>query len=200
MSQTALDHLKTEPHLAAVIAQTELPDIPYREPTVYESLVRAIVYQQLSGKAAATIYHRFLDLFQDHTPHPDLVLAYEVEELRGVGLSRQKATYIQNVARHFFEKQYAENYWETQSDEAIVRELTEIKGVGEWTVQMLLMFTLQRPDVLPLRDLAIRNRAIQLFELEADSKREMDQKIIAATQPWRPHRTLACRYLWAWQD
>lgn len=197
--KTALPHLKSEPKIASVIAQTELQPIPYRDPGVYANLVRAIVFQQLSGKAASTIYARFLNLFQDRFPHPDLVLGMEIEDLRSVGLSRQKANYIQNVARHFFERKIEPGRWEHLSDEDIIKELTEIKGVGEWTVQMLLMFTLERPDVLPLKDLAVRNRAIELFELEADTKREMDRKIIAATEPWRPYRTLACRYLWSWK-
>ena len=199
MPHTPLDHLRREPRLAAVIAQTELPELPHRELSVYESLLRAIVYQQLSGKAAGTIHGRFLKLFQTGRPHPDLLLALDLPELRTVGLSKQKASYLKNVAQYFSDKKISDEYWKTQSDESIVEELTTIKGVGEWTVQMLLMFTLQRPDVLPLRDLAIRNRAVELFDLTAASKLEMDQKIIAATESWRPYRTLACRYLWAWK-
>ena len=183
--------------MATLIETTTLPERPDRGYDVYRSLVRAIVGQQLSGKAAATIYGRFLMLFAEQYPHPDLVLACSTEELRAVGLSGQKAGYIQNVARYFQERHFPEGYWQSLGNEEIVRELTAIKGVGEWTVQMILMFTLARPDVFPLNDLVVRNRAVELLGVSGTTKRELHRKLVEASQVWSPYRTVACLYLWA---
>ena len=180
-----------------LIETTTLPERPDRGQDVYGSLVRAIVGQQLSGKAAATIYGRFLTLFEQQVPHPDLVLACTPEELRAVGLSGQKAGYIQNVARYFLEGHFSKDYWQTRSDAEIIRELTAIKGVGEWTVQMLLMFTLRRPDVFPINDLVIRRRAAEVLRVSGATKREMSKNLLVASEVWAPYRTVACLYLWA---
>ncbi|MEN0006315.1 MAG: DNA-3-methyladenine glycosylase 2 family protein, partial [Bacteroidota bacterium] len=155
---------------------------------------------QLSGKAAGTIHRRFLELFPDGYPHPDTIQTFELADLRAVGLSRQKASYIQNVAEYFLEHKLLDRDWTTASDEAILKELTAIKGVGKWTVQMILMFTLQRKDVFPVDDLGIQQAIQLLFGLEELKGRELKKKMQEVAAPWRPYRTVASLYLWRWKD
>lgn len=195
---TVLDHLRKDPKLSAVINSTEI-SWPASDGDVYAQLVRSIVYQQLSGKAAATIHGRFLELFADGYPHPDTVLSFEIPDLRAVGLSRQKASYIQNVAAYFLEHRLLGKDWSDTPDEAIIKQLTEIKGIGKWTVQMILMFTLNRPDILPTDDLGIQQAMQRLFELEL-SGRALKQQMLELSEPWRPYRTTASLYLWRWKD
>ncbi|RMF01400.1 MAG: DNA-3-methyladenine glycosylase 2 family protein [Bacteroidetes bacterium] len=189
---------QADARLVQVFRNTEIAPLTLTD-DVYGRLIRAIVFQQLSGKAATTIYHRFLALFDAQYPHPEAVLQMDLAALRQVGLSKQKAAYIQNAAGHFAEHHLLATDWNNWTDEAILKELTQIKGVGEWTVQMILIFTLGRPDVLPTADLAIQQCMQQLYGLEGRGKALARQMIVAA-EPWRPHRSLVTRYLWRWRD
>ncbi len=119
--------------------------------------------------------------------------------MRQVGLSRQKASYIKNVANFFLEEKIDSKDWAAKIDEDILETLTQIKGVGTWTVEMILMFTLDRQDVFPVGDLGIQNAMIALYDIKGD-KKELKSKLIEIAEPWKPHRTLACRYLWEWKD
>ncbi|MFQ5448406.1 MAG: DNA-3-methyladenine glycosylase family protein [Saprospiraceae bacterium] len=166
---------------------------------VYFDLLRSIVSQQLSGKAAATIHGRFLDLFQDRIPHPAILRKLEPEALRAAGLSRQKSSYLQNVAAFFENENVSEERLRQMSGEAVIRYLTQIKGVGKWTVEMILMFTLQRPDVLPVDDLGIQNAITELYELEEKGK-ALREKMVEIAAPWRPYRSYACYFLWQYKD
>lgn len=198
MEAIIFKHLSKDPLLKKAITAVDLPE--YKpETTVYGSLLRSIISQQLSVKAAATIYGRFVDLFDSKTPPPALILGKTMEELRAVGLSKQKAGYMQNIA-HFAQQNNLDKIdWTTYSDEEIITLLTQIKGVGVWTVQMILMFTLQRPDVLPTADLGIQQAIQQLYGLDEKGKLLIAKmKEIAA--PWSPYRTTACLYLWRWKD
>lgn len=191
-------HLFKDPLLKKAITAVELHESK-PETTVYGSLLRSIISQQLSVKAAATIYGRFVDLFNDKTPDPALVLEKSVEDLRAVGLSKQKAGYMHNIAAFAQQHNLEKTDWSTYSDEEIITFLTQIKGVGVWTVQMILMFTLQRPDVLPTADLGIQQAIQQLYGLEETGKALITKmKEIAA--PWSPYQTTACLYLWRWKD
>lgn len=196
MKKAIKQHLNRDKRLAELIKTIELPQ-SNPDGDVYFALTRSIVSQQLSTKAAATIYGRFLDLFDNRYPDIETVLNFSIEELRAVGLSRQKASYIQNVAT-FFQRKAAVD-WLKLSDDEIIDQLTEIKGVGKWTVEMILMFTLERLDVLPLGDLAIRNRMIQLYEVTITG-RALKPDLTEIAESWRPYRSVACRYLWAWGD
>ena len=162
------------------------PLTPLEAPTLqsdlYLSLVRAIVYQQLSGKVANVIFTRFLNLFHEQYPTQTLLHQMPVEQLRTVGLSNAKANYINAL-----------------SDEDIVQHLTQIKGVGKWTAQMLLIFDLARPDVFPINDLAVRNAVIKMYAL-TDTGKQLDQQILNIAQNWQPNRSMAARYLWHWLD
>jgi DNA-3-methyladenine glycosylase II len=196
MKKAIKQHLNRDKRLAELIKTIELPQ-SNPDGDVYFALTRSIVSQQLSTKAAATIYGRFLDLFDNRYPNIETVLNFSIEELRAVGLSRQKASYIQNVAT-FFQRKAAVD-WSKLSDDEIIDQLTEIKGVGKWTVEMILIFTLERLDVLPLGDLAIRNRMIQLYEVTITG-RALKPELTEIAESWRPYRSVACQYLWAWGD
>lgn len=193
------DYLRQDKQLATLIDTLELP-VLVSDGDVYAALTRSIVSQQLSTKAASTIYGRFLNLFENNYPDRNTVLNYSIEELRAVGLSRQKASYIQNVAAFFQEHEKASpTEWSTMSDEAIIDYLTQIKGVGKWTVEMILMFTLNRLDVLPLDDLAIRTRMVKLYNVQ-ETGRQLKPALTKIAESWKPYRSVACRYLWLWAD
>lgn len=199
MTNEILLHLSLDPKMKKVVETTTLPVYDTARSDLYYNLIRAIVGQQLSGKAASTIFGRFINLFADAYPHPDEVLALDMPTLRSVGLSRQKASYIVNVAEFFEKEQLHDKDWSDMDDNAIIKYLTTIKGVGKWTVQMILMFTLNRPDVLPLDDLGIQQGMMLLYDFEAKG-RELKKKMTEIAETWRPYRSWACRYVWAWKD
>jgi DNA-3-methyladenine glycosylase II len=184
--------------LAEVIAAVgALPDArdgrPDREDH-YGALVRAIVGQQLSVAAARAIYGRLTDRFDGKPPTPQQILEDEPEELRAAaGLSRAKVSFLRSLAEHVLSGELELERLDELDDDAAISELVAVKGLGTWTAHMFLMFHLERADVLPVGDLGIRRaieRAYGLDELpEASAMEEI-------AQPWRPYRTLACRYLW----
>jgi DNA-3-methyladenine glycosylase II len=198
MDFTILKHLSQDPVLKKLIEAIDIPKLSSKG-DLYEDLIRSIVSQQLSIKAASTIYVRFLDLFTDGYAYPEEVMALDLPGLRSVGLSRQKASYIQNVADFFVREKLEQKDWSVLNDEEIIEYLTQIKGVGTWTVQMILMFTLERPDVFPVGDLGIRNSMIRLYGVEENGK-QLKPKLVELAEQWRPYRTFACRYLWQWKD
>ncbi len=198
MTPAILLHLSKDNQLKNVLESVEM--IHWGGGTdVYFDLLESIVSQQLSVKAAATIHKRFVGLFEDGFPHPEKLLALDVPTLRAVGLSNQKAGYMQNVADFFVKEKLQDTDWAALTDEEIVQKLTQIKGVGRWTVEMILMFTLQRPDIFPIDDLGIRQAMIRLYGLEETGK-ALRTRLVELAEPWRPYRTHACRYLWKWKD
>ncbi|HEX5852715.1 MAG TPA: DNA-3-methyladenine glycosylase [Solirubrobacteraceae bacterium] len=160
----------------------------------YGALVRAIAGQQLSVAAARTIYNRLTARFEDRAPTPEEILADDPEELRAAaGFSRAKVSYLRSLAEHALSGELELDRLDDLSDEQAIAELVAVKGLGVWTAHMFLMFQLERPDVLPVGDLGIRRaieRAYGLDALPAPAAMEL------IAEPWRPHRTLACRYLW----
>ncbi len=190
----AIKHLKKDKKLKRLIEMTQLKD-SIKSKSCYEALVKSIVSQQLSVKAAASIYGRLLTLAKKPITKP-AILSLSHDQLRSVGLSNSKANYVKNVANFFQENNITDTQLIKASDEDIISLLTQIKGVGVWTVQMMLMFQLDRPDVLPLGDLEIRKQIINLYDIRKEGKK-LYPAIEAAAEPWRPYRTLACRYLWA---
>jgi len=190
-----LDHLSQDPILKKLIGLCELKPRP-GQPTVYEALIRSINFQQLSGASATAIHGRFLQLFPDQYPHPQLVIEHSQDTLRSAGLSRQKAQYVQNAAQFFLENELMETDWEKMADKDIIHLLTQIKGVGKWTVEMILMFTLNRPDVLPLDDLVVKNSMIELYNVKDLRGKALTRKLLEIAEPWRPYRSTASRYLW----
>lgn len=159
-------------------------------------LCASIMGQQLSTKVAAVIYQRFLNLFKAKHPKPADILGVPHEALRGIGLSNAKAVYIKNVCTFFLEHKLTDAKIYTLSNEEILALLTQIKGVGQWTVEMLLMFTLARPDVFSTGDLGLQKAIVKLYQLEYANTRELCEKMSRIADQWSPYRTYACRYLW----
>jgi DNA-3-methyladenine glycosylase II len=185
--------------MANIIAATPLlPIASTKVPDIYLSLLNSIVSQQLSTKAAATIYDRFLNLFEHKYPTAATLLATDIDDLRKAGLSQQKANYLKNVAAYHLEKTIDFEQLSQQTDEEIIAALTTIKGVGKWTVEMLLMFVLHRPNVFPIDDLVIRKKIILAYDV-AETGKALYPRLTEIATAWEPHRTLACRYLWAWK-
>lgn len=165
------------------------------EPTdLFNSLARSIIYQQLSGKAAAAIHRRFLQLYPDAAAlTAEMILNTPDEQLRSVGLSRSKVLYIKDLAQRIQIGLPTVAELEAMDDEAIIRLLTQVKGIGRWTVQMLLIFRMRRWDVLPVDDLGIRAGIRRIYELpELPDKKTIEKY----GQAWKPYRSIASWYLW----
>ena len=158
------------------------------------ALVGAIVSQQLSTKAAATIFGRLLALFPDHViPGPEAIAAIDDQALRSVGLSGQKVSYLRDLSARLSDGRLVLEDLDTLDDEAVIERLVAVKGFGRWTAEMFLMFRLHRPDVLPVGDLGIVNAVQRLYGLR---KRPDPKKLMKLGEPWRPYRSVACWYLW----
>jgi DNA-3-methyladenine glycosylase II len=163
----------------------------------YGALLRSIVGQQLSTKAARTIYGRMLELFDGHAPTPKQLLAADPEKIRAAGLSRPKIGYLRDLAQHVEDGELELERLDELPDEEVIEQLTAVKGIGEWSAHMFLMFHLGRPDVLPVGDQGIRNAIKTQYRLRKMPDAKRMEKIAG---PWRPHRTLACLYLWSSLD
>lgn len=194
----AISHLKKDPALQGILDKVAVPDFT-PSGKVYYDLLESIVSQQLSTKVATVIFNRLLALFPDGYPHPQQLIDIESDRLRSVGLSNQKASYLQNVARFSLENDLENHAWHTLSDAEVIAFLTKIKGVGQWTVEMILMFTLGRPDVFPIDDLGIQQAMTRLYQLE-ESGKNLKKRMLELAQPWQPYRTVASRFLWRWKD
>lgn len=166
------------------------PKFEDRSTFLYEELVEAIVSQQLSVKAAATIFGRFKALFGKKFPTPKQVLAMEDDKLRACGISYPKISYIKAIAQAFADKQIDLKKITKLTNEEIIIELTKIKGVGRWTAEMMLIFVLNRPDVFSIGDLGLRNAITRLYGIT--DKKEMEK----LAESWSPHRSTASWYLW----
>jgi DNA-3-methyladenine glycosylase II len=191
----AVTHLKrADPKLARVITDVGPCRMTVRaEGTHFEAVARAIVFQQLSGKAAGTIHRRFHGLYGDRAPEPHELLATSDETLRGVGLSRQKIGYLRDLADRVAAGDVPLDHIETLGDDDVVAALTRVKGVGRWTAQMFLMFRLGRPDVLPDLDLGVQTAIQRAYRLR---KRPSPKDVLRIGAPWAPWRSVASWYLW----
>lgn len=195
----AIDYLQgVDPILAPAIQKYGPPSLqPHRN--YYEALVGEIISQQLSVKAAHSIHGRFLELFGGTFPNPQTILQKDIEELRTAGLSRAKATYIRDLAERIIAGSVQFEHLDNLDNTSIIAELTAVKGIGEWTSHMFLMFCMGRLDVLAYGDLGIRVGISELYEL--DSLPSPDQvKELAEKRHWHPYETVACWYIWASRD
>ena len=198
VSDEALDHLaRSDDVMAALIEQFGPLDLEERRAgrpaDAYGALLRSIVGQQLSVKAARSIYERLVDLFGGSTPSPRELLDADPETVRSVGLSRPKVKYIRDLAQHVEDGSLHLESLDDMSDEAVIAELTAVKGLGEWTAHMFLMFHLRRPDVLPVGDLGVRRAVERHYGLEDMPDAETLARL---GERWAPYRTLAALYLW----
>jgi DNA-3-methyladenine glycosylase II len=193
--RAAVDHLRqNDPILAKVIDTHPLPNFtPHTE--YYQELVESIISQQLSVKAAATILDRFKQLFTREFPTPSEILEKDIETYRAVGVSRQKAGYIRDLAEKVENGTVQFSHLDTLSNQEVVDELVQIKGVGVWTVHMFLMFCMGRLDVLPTGDLGIKNGIYALYKLKEKPSPEAMEKIARAYH-WHPYETIASWYVW----
>ncbi|MFK7971903.1 MAG: DNA-3-methyladenine glycosylase [Bacteroidia bacterium] len=196
MNELVEAHLRKDPKMSSVLDVVRPYELALEQRTVFEATVRAIVGQQISTKAAAKIYERLIDLMGRERPAPAKILDATEEELRAVGLSRQKISYVKSIAT-FFEEQSHD--WDNLSDDEAVKLLVSIRGVGEWTAQMVLMFTLGREDVFAPGDLGIQLAMKELYGVYGKGK-ALERALTEIAEPWRPYRSYACRALWPWRD
>jgi DNA-3-methyladenine glycosylase II len=193
-----LDHLSKDKHL-----ETLLVGHPTLKPGVTDNiwlqLSKAIVSQQLSIKVADVIWKRFLALFGGE-PTPQKVLQMEVERMKSVGLSNAKASYIHNIARFSIENGMDAQLLQPMTDTEVIAYLTQIKGVGVWTAEMLLMFSLGREDVFSAGDLGIQQAMIRLYKLSPTDKKKLKDRMLKISEKWSPYRTYACLHLWHHKD
>jgi 3-methyladenine DNA glycosylase/8-oxoguanine DNA glycosylase len=199
MSKRAISHLSSDPVMSALIEKVGIIRLCPRRLLPFQSLAHAIFHQQLNSNAAGTILERFKGLFPDNEfPTPGQVARASVDRLRTAGLSRPKASYIIDLAKRC-DAGLIPSVCDCDSlnDEEIIARLTEIKGIGRWTVEMFLIFNLGRPDVLPVHDLGVR-RGFQI----SHKKRKLPtpEQLAKHGVRWAPHRTMAARYLWRAAD
>ncbi|MFT3682349.1 MAG: DNA-3-methyladenine glycosylase 2 family protein [Ferruginibacter sp.] len=192
-------HLSRDKKLKKVIELQE-PYILKKRKQVWLHLCGSIMSQQLSTKVADVIYKRFLNLYPRKKPTLQLIIDTPFETLRGIGLSNAKTNYVKNVCVFFLENDLSDAALHKMSNEELIKKLTEIKGVGQWTVEMILMFSLGREDVFALDDLGIQQAVAKLYKLDTANKKELKQKMHEVSLKWSPYRTYACRYLWGWKD
>ena len=189
--------LKKDPTLQDLFYDPPIENL-YPESNYFQSIVRSIVYQQLSGKAAKKIHERFINIFKlGKYPNPKDVLNISGEKLKSVGLSYMKVGYIKNLAIYFIENPKVISTLDQKSDQEIINLISSIKGVGVWTVQMFLMFTLNRPDIFPVTDLALQKGYSAYYKKKSlvDPK-----KMLNHSKEWIPHRTTMSLYLWRYLE
>ena len=188
----AINHLKqADPVMASIIEQVGHYQMQHSDPT-FEALIRSIVYQQLNGKAAGTIFGRLAAAASDPLT-PEAVLRLTHEELRAVGLSTQKAKYVHDLAEQTNRNEIDFPALLNMDDQQVIDVLTQVKGVGVWTVHMFLMFSLQRPNILPTGDLGIRNAVKKAYRMR---KTPTPADIVKRAKPWHPYCSVASWYLW----
>lgn len=186
----------TDPKIIKVSSKITLPEIT-KTKDIYLDMVEIIISQQLSGNVAKVIYNRFLELFKDKYPSPKELLSIDALKLREAGLSQAKTNYVKNLAEFALSNDLSLSYIDSLSDDEIVELLTKVKGVGKWSVEMLLIFSLDRPDVFPYDDLVIKKSMIEIYGIKKEGK-DLISKMIKTSEKWKPNRTYATRLLWAY--
>src|SRR5829696_332088 len=192
-------HLSKDSKLRKVLADQDAVELTPRK-NIPLRLCASIMSQQLSTKVAKVIFHRFLDLYKGKEPSPQQIAATPLETLRAIGLSNAKAQYVLNVAQFAIENKLDDKKLKKMSNEEIIALLTQIKGVGQWTVEMLLMFTLGREDVFAVDDYGIQTAMKKLYNLDDSNKKLFKEALLKRSQKWKPYRTYACMHLWRWKD
>ena len=195
--EAGIDFLKRDKNMKVLIEKFGSPNFKIGQ-DYFQSLLRSIVFQQLNGKAAQTIYERFVSLIPATSNLcPNEVLKLDKDDMRKAGLSFQKINYVRNLADYFENNSFNKKNVDRMTDEEISKELIQIKGIGQWTVDMFLMSTLNREDILPYGDLGIQKGIMKILKMKKlPSNEEMEN----CSKKWRPFRSIACWYLWRMTD
>ena len=191
-------HLQKDKQLATILGNEVHQLVLHKN--IPLKLMASIMSQQLSTKVAAVIFKRFLDIYDGKEPTSQQVLDTPFDVLRSIGLSNNKVKYIQNVAAFCIEHGITDTKLMQMGNEEIIDLLVQIKGVGQWTVEMLLMFSLGREDVFAVDDLGIQQGMERLFKLDANNKKLLKAKMMELSEPWKPYRSYACLHIWKWKD
>ncbi len=192
-------HLSKDKKLKKIIGGAAPVELKQRT-NICLRLCASIMSQQLSTKVAEVIFKRFLQLYGGEEPTPAQISATPHEALRGIGLSNAKATYVHNVAAFAAAHNLSDAALQKMPDDEIIALLTQIKGIGRWTVEMLLMFTLAREDIFAADDYGIQMAMLKLYKLDDSNKKELRENMLKISQRWQPYRTYACLHLWRWKD
>ena len=193
-----LSVLEKDPIAKNIILQTEIESLSLGKSDLYISMTEAILSQQLSVKASDTIIKRYFNLFPNAVPTAEKVLQLEDDLIRSVGVSYQKISYLKSLSAFHIENGINRDKLDKMSDYEIIDYLLPIKGVGKWTVEMMLIFTLQRPDVFPVDDLAICQKMVQLYGLTETGK-ALKMKLIDIAKNWSPYRSMVTRSIWKYK-
>ena len=193
------NHLLKDKRLKKFIEQHEGFTLKKRR-NICIYLCASIMSQQLSTKVADVIYKRFLNIYAGKEPTPQQIIDTPFETLRGIGLSNAKVNYVQNVARFTLEQGMDLKTLNKMENEEVITYLTQIKGVGRWTVEMLLMFALGREDVFSVDDLGLQNAIAVIYKLDREDKKQFKADLLKISAKWSPYRTYACIHLWHWKD
>lgn len=191
-------HLQKDKKLARAIGD-DLHELKLHK-NIPVRIMASIISQQLSTKVAKVIFKRFLELYNGKEPRPQQVLDTPDASLRSIGLSNAKVTYVKNVAAFCIEHKITDRKLLAMENEAIIELLVQIKGIGRWSVEMLLMFSLGREDVFAVDDLGIQQAMCRMYKIDASDKKAMKEKMLQIAAKWSPYRTYACLHLWRWKD
>ncbi len=193
------DHLSKDKKLKKLVENGNPHQLKKRK-NICIYLCASIMSQQLSTKVADVIYNRFIALFGGKEPVPQQILDMPFEKLRAIGLSNAKVSYVKNVAQFELESGMDHRKLNKMTNEEVITYLTQIKGVGRWTVEMLLMFALGREDVFAIDDLGVQNAMISIYKLDRADKKKFREDLLKISDKWSPYRTYACVHLWRWKD
>ena len=192
-------HLEKDKTLRSLMSEQDKAVLEKRN-HVHLRICESIISQQLSTKVADVIYGRFLNLFKSKTPSVKAILAVDIETFRSIGFSYAKANYVHNVCSFFLEHKLTDARIHKMSDEELTDLLIQIKGIGRWTAEMILMFTLGREDIFATDDLVIRQTMAKAYKLDMSDKKKMTAEMVRISEKWKPYRTYACKYLWGSKD
>lgn len=192
-------HLSRDSRMRKVLSEQDPVELKPRK-NIPLRLCASIMSQQLSTKVAKVIFHRFLDLYGGKEPTPKQIAETPFDTLRAIGLSNAKTQYILNVAQFAVQQKLDDKKVRKMTDEEVIELLTQIKGVGRWTVEMLLMFTLGREDVFAPDDYGIQSAMKKIYKLDDSNKKALKEAMQKIAAKWSPYRTYACLHLWQWKD
>lgn len=194
-----IEHLRKDKKFAAFVNEPVHERIKLRK-NIPLHLIGSIMSQQLNTKVADIIYNRFLALYNNKEPKPQQIIDTPNETLRGIGLSNAKVSYVKNVSAFCVEHKITDKKLLAMGNEEVIALLTQIKGVGKWTVEMLLMFALGREDIFSIDDYGVRSAMIKIYKLEKLEKKKLYEKLIKISDKWSPYRTYGCLYCWHLKD